>query len=238
MEYGQDEGLKTTCRRLLSGDLTMEEDNLQRFADRLTPKVNLVMNVEYQTMRRHTKSYQLLPIKDNSAKTTAKRIYDYLDNRKLIIDYLTFYVFRLVEPSGDSNKTRRDLCGFWKSLRSCKLIDIKLPPKQLKLIREYSSKLNADLVKTRAINSIVTYGFYNKGMNEDAVMQDIVDALCTMNDNDMQKAIRYKQKKSRQLNRNELPGYKDFTDSRFSIIDKVTGEIYLHSYDSISNPDF
>lgn len=238
LDHGQDEGLKLTCRRLLSGDLTMEEDNLRRFADRLTPKVNLIMNVEYQTMRRHTKSYQLLPIKDNSAKTTAKRIYDYLDNRKLIIDYLTFHVFRLVEPSGDSNKTRRDLCGFWKALRSCKLVDIKLSPKQLKLIREYSSKLNADLVKTRAINSIVTYGFYNKGINEDAIMTDIVEALCTMNDNDMQKALRYKQKKARQLNAQELPGYKDFTDSRFEIIDKVTGEIYSYTNDSISDFDF
>lgn len=229
-EYGQDMNLKIKCGRLVSGDLTMEEDALQRFADQLTPKVNLVMNVEYQTMRRHSKTYQLLPLRDNSARVTAERIYNYLDNRKLIMDYLTFHIFRLVEPSGDSNKSRRDLCGFWKALRSCRLIDVKLPPKQLKLIREYSRNLNADLVKTRAINSIVTYGLYRKGINEDDVLQDVVDALCTMNDNDMQKALRYKNKKARQLNASELPGSTDFTDVyRFDLVDRYTGEIYSNS---------
>lgn len=236
LEHGKDMDLKITCSRLLSGDLTMEEDSLQRFADRLTPKVNLIMNVEYQTMRRHSKSYQLLPLHDNSVKATAKRIYDYLDNRKLIMDYLTYYVFRLVEPSGDSNKSRRDLCGFWKALRSCRLVDIKLPPKQLKLVREYSRNLNADLVKTRAINSIVTYGFYRKGINQDDIMKDVVDTLCTLNDNDMQKALRYKMKKAQQLNSRELPGSTDFTEVyMYDIVNKVTGEIY--GYDN-TDSDF
>lgn len=71
------------------------------------------MNVEYQVMRKHTKSYELIPFFDNSDKLTAKRIYDFLDNRKLICDYLTSKVFRLVEPhepgKNDSNKSRRDL---------------------------------------------------------------------------------------------------------------------------------
>lgn len=227
LDYGADPGIKETCRKLLSGALTMEEDSLKRFADELTPKVNLVMNVEYQTMRRHSKSYQLLPLHDNSARATAKRVYDYLDNRKLIIDYLTFHVFRLVTPAGDVNKSRRDLCGFWKALRSCRLVDVKLTPKQLKLVREYSRNLNADLVKTRAINSIVNYGFYRKGVNDDGIMKDITDALCTMNDNDMQKALRYKNKKARQLNGQELAGHTEFTETRrFSIVDMVTGEFY------------
>ena len=229
LEHGSSDSLKLTCRRLISGELTMEEKSLARFADRLTPKVNLVMNVEYQTMRRHSKSYQLLPLRDNSAKVTAKRIYDYLDNRKLIMDYLTYHVFRLVDPYGDSNKSRRDLCGFWKSLRGCRLIDVKLSPKDLKLVREYSRRLNADLVKTRAINSMVTYGFYQKGINDDGIMKDGMDLLCTMNDNDMEKAIRYKNKRARQLNRKELPGHVDSTGTyRFGIIDQVTGEIYSH----------
>ncbi len=227
LDYGANPDLKDTCRKLLTGALTMEEGSLQRFADGLTPKVNLVMNVEYQTMRRHSKSYRLLPLHDNSARTTAKRIFDYLDNRKLIIDYLTFHVFRLVTASGDTNKSRRDLCGFWKSLRGCRLIDIRLSPKQLKLVREYSRNLNADLVKTRAINSIVNYGFYRKGINEDGIMKDVMDALCTLNDNDMQKALRYKAKKSRQLNGDEMAGHTEFTETyKYGIVDMVTGEFY------------
>lgn len=230
LEHGHDEMKKEICSNLLSGTVTMEEDSLQRFVDGLTPKVNLVMNVEYQTMRRHSKSYQLLPLHDNSAHETAKRIYDYLDNHKLIIDYLTYHVLRLVTPTGDANKSRRDLCGFWKALRSCRLIDVKLPPKHLKLIREYSRNLNADLVKTRAINSLVTFGIYAKGVNQDDVMQDVMDAICTMNDNDMEKAIRYKKKKIRQFNGSELADQIDLTDvSRFGLVDLVTGSIYGHS---------
>lgn len=225
LEYGEDQEKKAVCSALLSGSQTMEEDTLQRFADELTPKVNLVMNVEYQTMRRHSKTYQLVPLRDNSARETAKRVYDYLDNHKLIIDYLTFHVFRLVNPSGDSNKSRRDLCGFWKALRSTRLVDVKLPPKQLKLIREYSRNLNADMVKTRAINSVITYGMYRKGINDDEIIQDVMDALCTMNDNDVQKALRYKKKKARQFNGSELPGHSEFTDAyRYGIVDMVTGE--------------
>ncbi len=235
LDYGSDPCIKEICRKLLSGSLTMEEDSLKRFADQLTPKVNLVMNVEYQTMRRHSKSYQLLPLHDNSTCTTAKRIYDYFDNRKLIIDYLTYHVFRLVTPVGDVNKSRRELCGFWKALRSCRLVDVKLAPKQLKLVREYSRNLNADLVKTRAINSIVNYGFYRKGINEDAILKDITDALCTMNDNDMQKALRYKNKKARQLNGHELTGKTEFSETyRYGIVDMVTGEFcFDHNTESV-----
>lgn len=230
LEYGHSEDLKNTCRKLLAGELSMEEDSLHRLADQLTPKVSRIINVEYQTMRRHTKSYQLLPLHDNSARQTACRIYDYLDNRKLITDYLTFHVLRLVKPAGDSNKSRRDLCGFWKALRSCRLVDVKLTPKQLKLVREYSRNLNADLVKARAINSIVTYGFYRKGVNADTVLTDMMDALFTMNDNDIEKALRYKQKKIRQLNHSELADHTDFTEVyRYGIVNKSTGEIYDHN---------
>lgn len=230
LEYGMDETLKVTCRRLLSGEQTMEEDVLRQFADSLTPKVNLIINVEYQTMRRHSKSYTLLPLRDNSAKETSKRIYDYFDNRKLILDYLTREVFRLVDPRGDVNKSRRDFCPFWKALRSCRLIDVHIPPKHLKLIRTYTRKLNGDLVKARALNSVVMYGFYMKGINDDTIMQDVVDALCRMNDNDMQKVIRYKNKKSRQFNSHELPGsVETISDYAFDLVDHDTGEIYSHN---------
>jgi len=226
-EYGSCEHDKLICRQLLDGTLTMEEDSLQQLADRLTPKVNLIMNVEYQTMRRHTKSYCLLPLRDNRIHITSKRIYDYLDNRKLIIDYLTRDVFRLVEPEGDVNKSRREMCSFWKSLRSCKMVDVHIPPKQLRLVREYSRKLNSDLVKTRAINSIIMHGLYTKGINDDDIMKDVMDALLKMNDNDIQKAVRYKNKRARQLNESELSGTLETTPIYdFGLVDKNTGEIY------------
>ena len=83
--------------------------------------------VEFQTMRRHTKTYELIPFFDYSNDLTSRRIYDFLDNRKLICDYLTSKVFRLVElyEPGKNNKvkSRRDYCAFWKALRNCKITD-------------------------------------------------------------------------------------------------------------------
>lgn len=92
-------------RQILDGTLTIEEDALIRLADKLTPKLNYVVNVEYQTMRRHSKSYDLIPFKDHRNKGECKRIYDYLDNRKLIIDYLTERVFKMVEKTGIPRST-------------------------------------------------------------------------------------------------------------------------------------
>ena len=194
-EYGSDPELRKQCRDVVEGNVTMSPDMLHKLADALTPKINLIMNVEYQTMRKHTKTYELVPFRDNSARETSKRIYDYLDNRKIIADYLTFYVFRLVKPEGDSNKSRRDLCAFWTALRSCRMIDVNVRPKDVKLIRQYCRQLNSDIMKKRVINAAVTLGIYTRGINNDNVVQDCVEALCQLNDNDIHDANRYNRKK-------------------------------------------
>lgn len=204
LEYGTDEDARKRCSAVLSGEESLSEDALKRFADELTPKINLVMNVEYQTMRRHTKSYELFRVQDYARYGEAARIYQYFDNRKPIVDYLTHYVFRMVEPCGDGEKRKRDYCGFWKALRSTKLIDHKLKDRELKLIRSYTRKLNADIMKRRAINSITTFSLYRKGLNEDSILQDITDAVCELNDNDMFRALNYKVKRAKQLNSHQL----------------------------------
>lgn len=73
-------------------------------------------------------------------------------------------------------------------------------------------------------------GFYNKGMNEDDIMQDVVDALCTLSVNDVEKVLRYKTKKAQQLNTDELLGNLTNTvKSELTIIDKTTCEVYSHN---------
>ena len=189
---------KTLCREVqkdLAGEEDISPDSLRRLADLLTPAVNLIMNVEFQTMRKHTKSYQLIPFFDNSDKLTSQRIYDYLDNRKLICDYLTSKVFRLVEPyeSGvnDSNKSRRDYCAFWKALRMCKLTDTFVPEEDRSLVRTYTRKLNSEVVKSRAVKAAITYGIYTRGINDASPLRDCIEALCMLNDNDVEDAISF-----------------------------------------------
>lgn len=225
-EYGSDLKLREQCRDVVEGNVTMSPDTLHKLADTLTPKINLIMNVEYQTMRKHTKTYELVPFRDNSARETSKRIYDYLDNRKIIADYLTFYVFRLVKPEGDSNKSRRDLCAFWSALRSCRMIDVNVRPKDVKLIRQYCRQLNSDIMKKRVINAAVTLGIYTRGINNDNVVQDCVEALCQLNDNDIHDANRYKQKKARQFNSSELADtYVSSVTHEYQIVNINTGEV-------------
>lgn len=230
-EYGRSAQDVKKCKQLLAGEIEMSDTVLKKYIDSLTPKVNLVMNVEYQTMRKHTKSYELLPFFDNSDKLTSKRIYDYFDNRKLICDYLTMHVFRMVEPykegENDSNKSRRDLCPFWQSLRKCKLVDYHIPEEDLEMVRTYTRKLNSEIVKGRAIKACVTFGIYTRGINEDEPLRDCFEALCTMNDNDIFDAKRYKAKKIRQFNENELADTMQNAIDRnnnYCLVDQTTGE--------------
>lgn len=231
-EYGRQKHYVEKCRRILSQEETISPDSLRALADRLTPAVNLVMNVEYQVMRKHTKSYELIPFFDNSDKLTGKRIYDFLDNRKLICDYLTSKVFRLVEPhepgKNDSNKSRRDLCAFWKALRSCKLTDTFIPEDDRSLVRTYTRKLNSEVVKSRAVKAAITYGIYTRGINSDDPLTDCIEALCMLNDNDMHDAYNYKTKKIRQFNASELTDTMENALKRSNnlmMIDKDTGDI-------------
>lgn len=222
-EYGTDDVQRQCCKNILDGVITHAPDTLRRIADSLTPRVNLVINVEYQTMRRHSKSYALLPFKNNSSKGICQRVYDYLDNRALITNYLTHDVFRLVEPDGDKNKSRRDYVGFWRALRSCKTVDILVPPDNIKLVRMYNRRLSSQIVKERMIKASVTYGIYTKGINTDNPANDILDALCVLNDNDIQDAIRFKQKKVRQFNVTELADVEDNVRQSLKVVDTHTG---------------
>ena len=236
LEHGQDPYYLSYVRQILEGKLTIEEDALIRLADKLTPKLNYVVNVEFQTMRRHSKSYELLPIHNNTAKGETQRIYDYLDNRKLIIDYLTDKVFKMVEKTGDGNKCRRPYCGFWKALRNTRCLDMKITPEYKKLVRNYNRKLSVESMKKRVIGSAVTLGIYMRGINEDSPLQDCFEALLRMNDNDIMEAQRYKQKKLRQFNAEELAEVFESSEKhRFRLLDESDGTLY--DYDSIKTLD-
>lgn len=195
--------------------------------DKLTPPVTTIINVEFQLMRKGSKNYDLVPIKDNSCKGACRRIYDFLDNRRIITDYLTSKTFRLVEKTGDENKSRRPDCGFWNSLRHTKMVDCAKVPEGLKLHRIYSRQLNAEKMKRDIIHKTVTYGMYNKGINDDSPVSDIMLSILKLNDNDIHEAEVYKRRRSKQMNKEALlyalP--EQVTKYQFSMMDVNTGEI-------------
>lgn len=226
-EYGQVPVYIQKCKDILSGVLTIEENDLVKFADFLTPRLNYVMNVEFQTMRRHSKSYQLIPFRDHRDKGECQRIYDYIDNRKIITEYLTNKVFRLVDYDPNVKKSERKMCAFWEALRRTKCIDVKLTPKEAKLVRNYNRKLSKEALQKRFINAAVTYGLYSRGENDVNPAQDAFELLLRMNDNDIHNARNYRTQKLRQLNQRELAEvFESEKLHRFQFLDENTGELY------------
>lgn len=229
LEYGSDDFYKRECQRYITmyDASNVVTDQMIAFASKLTPKVHLVINVEYQTMRKGSKSYCLLPVRDNSSRGVHKRIYDYFDNRQLIVQYLTHDILRLVNPSSDTNKSRRDYCGFWKALRATRLVDVRPLPDELELIRKYNRKLNKDVMKRTLMNKCVVYGIYLKGKNDDSAMKDAFDALLRMNDNDVMEAQRYKERASRRFNDDDLSGMIEGPAPHdFVLLDRRSGVVY------------
>ena len=124
------------------------------------------------------------------------------------------------------NKSRRDLCAFWYALRSCKMVDVNVSTKDVKLIRQYCRNLNSEIMKKRIINAAVTLGIYTRGINQDSIVQDCVEALCQLNDNDIHDAFRFKQKKARQFNASELAEtYVSDVMHQYQIVNINTGEV-------------
>lgn len=233
-EHGTNPEKLARVAKILDGKETISGDDLIKLADELTPKINLIVNVEYQTMRRHSKSYELIPFRDYAKHGEAARVYQYFDNRKVISDYLTNKVFRMVKKTGDEKKSRRPLCDFWEALRRTRCIDMRMTPEQARLVRSYNRKLNIDSMKKRVLASAVTLGIYTRGLNEDSPMQDAFEALMRFNDNDICSAVRYKSKKLRQFNPEELAEvYEDDAVHGFMLLDEDTGEIF--DYGSLKN---
>jgi hypothetical protein len=224
--YGSNQELREKCAAIVNGSETHGDDFIAKLADELTPRVTLITNVEFQTMRKMSKSFELKFFRDNEDKGVERRIYDYLDNRNMITEYLTHSTFRLVELEGDSNKSRRDYCAFWKALRSCRIVDVKKSPKNLKLIRDYTRNLNKNIIKSRMVNAAITYSIYDKGINQDDVLQDAADVLLMLNDNDVYNLKRQKEKKLLQLNHLLYQAPLDVDrQRRLTLIDNDTGEV-------------
>ena len=224
IEYGSNTELIDKAKELLNSDIPSNSDTIRKFVNEITPRPTLILNVEYQVMRRHSKSYCLLPIKDNAAYGECKRIYDLLDNHSLITDYLTSRVFRLVRTDMiDKNKSRRDDVEFWKRLRITKLVDVKRLKKDLKLIREYTTNITGQMTVKRALHSITNYSLVTRGKNNDTFIDDVVHFISSLNDNDIKGLVDYKSKKSNKLNFDKLITSNEI-NRKFAIFNYETGE--------------
>ena len=157
-------------------------ENIRVLADKLTPQITKIYNIEFQVMRDMSKSFKL--IMKNEGKYA--RIYDYLDNYEMIYEYLTRVCLRLVRTDvKDKNKSRIPNIEFWDRLRSAKTVNMKHENRDLKLLREYNSNINAELRKKRAMTALSSYGYAMNLDPNSTLFGDAETLLSTMNDNDM-----------------------------------------------------
>ena len=225
LEYGKKEFYKKDIRAILDGVVTPAPDSIQKLADKLTPKVTIITNVEFQVMRKFTKTIELKPLKDNSEKGVCKKVYDFLDMRYLLTEYLTHDEFRLINRT-EENKSRCDYNAFWKALRAAKLIDVKKTPEEIKLSRDYTRNLDATVVRKRALSASISYSLYVNGLNELSPLEDAADLFCILNDNDIEYMNRVKHKRKKQLNKlfYNAP-IKDKPERNYTIVRNATGEV-------------
>ena len=225
LEY--DDTLSEAARSLIRAHITSETPDyasIARLADKYTPKLTKILNVEFQTMRKMSKSFQLLQTRDNSAYGPAKRIYDYLDNRRLITESPTHSTLRLVRPDRtDGNKWRADYTDFWRRLRGTRQVDVVCNKHDLKLIREYTSQLNMEVRKTKAARAVSSFALALNHNPETTIYEDAAELLAVLNDNDFQRLFHYKHVRMKRETDNPLHDY--VRQRRVAIVDE-TGEIY------------
>lgn len=226
LEHGSDILIKGTCKDILEGKIKMKYDDLKHFADMITPAVTLVINVEYQTMRKFSQSVVLPDSTYNFKKWGVRsRLYDIVDNYRYIANYLVKHCVRFVTPYGDKNKSRREDCPFWSCLARSRTIDGKNTPADTVAIRQYDHERNAELVKKRALGSIASFNLYRKGENQEDVEQDIVDFISSLNDNDFENMKNSKNKKMKRTDYSSPLSSEIINQTKFIIIDKDSGEV-------------
>lgn len=189
-----DDGLtdvdKQMIRNLLEAD-KQDINAIRRAAKKFTPEVTKIFNIEFQCMRDMSKSFDL--IQKNEGKCA--RVYDYLDNFELIYEYLTRVSMRLVRTdSGDSNKQRRANCEFWERLRKAKTVDFKKKHKDIKLLRKYTSNVNLEIRKKRAISSLSSFGYSLSQDVDGNILDDASRLISILNDNDLDYIDKHKKK--------------------------------------------
>lgn len=196
------DGDKKYIKDLLEADKA-DFNVVRKAAKKYTKPVTKIFNIEFQCMRGMSKSFELIHKPQNTG--VCGRVYDYLDNYELIYEYLTRVSMRLVRTDcTDTNKSRRENCEFWERLRKAKTIDFKKSKKDVTLIRKYSSNINLEVRKKRAISSVSSFGYAMTQDDEGNILDDMSMLISIMNDNDLAYIDQHK-KKLKQRNAEVIP---------------------------------
>lgn len=224
LEFGYDEFIKDEINSYIKqGELTGSYNYtaIEKLANELVPKVNIIVNNEFQIMRKFLSTCKFDNF--NERNDLNAEIFVLLDNWKALTNNITYNVLRFVQYKGkiDENKSRRKLLPFWENLRNTKIYNVDKIIKNATLIREYNNNLNADIVKKRLISSVATLNIYN-GYKYTGASDELSNVLNELNDNDFNSLKKFRIKKEKLL---KIPLDKHCSNSKYLIVDTSTGEI-------------
>lgn len=199
-------------------------EKIAKLAEQYAPEITSIINVEYEVRHRMSKTFVLLDTGRNSG--VAKRVYDFFDNRVSITRYLTHYTFRLVQPcEDDSNKSRAEYTDFWNRLRNTKIVESPVKKNERKLVRDYSSRLNIDIRKTKTVRSLSSLSMLLNKNPETSIMQDALDMLSMLNDNDLLRIHQYKNRLYDRMSEEDKEEIIDFREMRHVYYTDEDGEL-------------
>lgn len=245
LEHGIDEKYKKVITDLITAQ-SKDYETIIGLADKLTPPVTKILNIELETKRKFYATLDnttaMLSVKTAGVPTYANKLFRILDNKKLYHDYLTrntddcsgvirFIDYKAKNRLGKLWERKKDFptSDLWKRLQK---VSLNWVADDVKLIREYQKNLSADLLKKRIVNSVSTYSLY---LNNDVaadVYSDTLDFIATLNENDLQRANDYKLKKKLLLE-NQLKEIETLPVkvNEFNLLNKVTGEVVTSNDD-------
>ena len=178
--HGNDNTIKLEFRKALDSNI---HKDIKELATYHMPSVTKVMNIEFETKRKfyyysdqQINSLFQVKQRDYEVDNKLERLYKIFDNRHVFLDYLTSESVCFVK------KDRSGYLDFWRRLRCVKLDNIVNV--DAKLLRDYSQKLNKEVVARRLIGSIASNAVYNNKTEESGFLEDITDILSNINDND------------------------------------------------------
>lgn len=181
LEHGTNQHLKDEINLILS-NVNTQYDDIKYFADRYMPKVTLIINIEFQTKRKfyyNSNMINMLPIKVNHNIPELNPVFQILDNKKVILDYITEHSLSFGKIKTSTGLIQFD--NWWTRLRNVKLDSIQ---SDFKYIREFTYKCDKVKINRRAISSLASNAVYNN-KKDSSFVEDISDWLGFFNDNDV-----------------------------------------------------
>jgi len=177
INFGSDENLKLKFKSFLD-DESNSIDDFKKFSLFYLPAPTLVINIEFQTMRKfyyYADSFiNTFPISTFLDIPQLLRIWRILDNRKIFLDYLTSSVVCFSKED-----LKNEYLDFWKRLRSCKLDETI----KVKYKRDYSKKFDLNNIISRFKGIMATYNIYKNNLDT-SIEEDLSSLISVLNDND------------------------------------------------------